>query len=180
MEVLDCIKNRRSVRKYTDKEITRETFEKIISAAAYSPSWKNTQTVRWNIVTDKELIARIASEAVLGFEKNGKTIGRCTALAVQSCVKGICGFEPDGTPTTSKNDGWEMFDAGIAAQTFCLAAHNFGVGSVIMGIIDDEKLAELIGLPEGERIISAIATGYPEFEPAMPPRKTSDEIARFI
>lgn len=180
MDAIECIKTRRSVRKYSDREISRETLTEIISAASMAPSWKNTQTARWTVITDKELIRKISEEAVLGFEKNGKTIGRCTCLAVQSCVKGLAGFEPDGTPTTSKNDGWEMYDAGIAAQTFCLAAHNFGVGSVIMGIIDDEKLAELANIPAEERVIAAVAMGYPEFEPNMPPRKTVSEIARFI
>lgn len=180
METIECIKTRRSVRKFTDRPVTKEVLTDIISAAAMSPSWKNTQTSRWNIITDRKLIEEIAADAVLGFDKNAKTIGRCTCLAVQSAVTGLAGYEPDGSFTTDKKDGWEMYDAGIAAQTFCLAAHNFGVGSVIMGIIDDIKLAELLHIPENERIIAAIALGYPEFEPKMPPKKTAEEIARFF
>ncbi len=179
MEAIECIKTRRSVRKYTDEQIPKEVLTDIVAAAAMAPSWKNTQTSRWNIITDKKLIAEIAEKAVFGFEKNGKTIGRCTCLAVQTVVTGLAGYEPDGSFTTSKNDGWEMYDAGIAAQTFCLAAHNYGVGSVIMGIIDDVKLAELLHIPGEERVIAAIALGYPEFEPNMPPKKTAEEIIRF-
>lgn len=36
-----------------------------------------------------------------------------------------------------------MFDAGIAAQTFCLAAHEKGIGTVILGVFDDKKLRKL-------------------------------------
>ncbi|MBQ7784241.1 MAG: nitroreductase family protein [Oscillospiraceae bacterium] len=179
MNTIECINTRRSVRKYTDKEISQESLNNIVKAAAMAPSWKNTQTSRWNIITDKKLIEKISNEAVLGFEKNAKTIGRCTCLAVQTVVTGLAGYEPDGSFTTSKNDGWEMYDAGIAAQTFCLAAHEMGIGTVIMGIIDDVRLAELLDIPDSERVIAAIAMGYPEFEPNMPPRKSVEEISRY-
>lgn len=60
MELITGIKTRRTVRKFTDKPVSKETINEIISAAAYAPSWKNTQTTRWNIVTDKALIEKIA------------------------------------------------------------------------------------------------------------------------
>ena len=49
-----------------------------------------------------------------------------------------------------------------------------------MGIIDDKKIAEIIDLPETERITAAIAVGYPAEEPNCPPKKSTEEIARFI
>ena len=136
MELITGIKTRRTVRKFTDKPVSKETINEIISAAAYAPSWKNTQTTRWNIVTDKALIEKIADEAVYGFAHNHDIIRNCGCIAVQSIVKGRCGYERDGSFTTPLGDSWEMYDAGIAAQTFCLAAHDMGIGCVIMGIVD--------------------------------------------
>ena len=52
------------MRKFTDKPVSKETINEIIGAAAYAPSWKNSQTTRWNIVTNKALIEKIADEAV--------------------------------------------------------------------------------------------------------------------
>ena len=51
---------------------------------------------------------------------------------------------------------WEVFDAGIAAQQFSLAAYSKGVGSVIMGVINAEKIAEIINLPSEEKIAALI------------------------
>ena len=45
MEALECIKTRRSVRKFTEEPVTREQLAEVVAAAAYAPSWKNTQTV---------------------------------------------------------------------------------------------------------------------------------------
>ena len=94
-------------------------------------------------------------------------------------VKNRSGYEKDGSYTTSKEDRWEMFDAGIATQTFCLAAHEQGVGSVIMGIFDETKIAEVIDVPEGQQVAALIAIGYPVFEPEAPKRKEVSELLSF-
>lgn len=70
MELITGIKTRRTVRKFTDKPVSKETINEIIGAAAYAPSWKNSQTTRWNIITDKALIEKTADEAVYGFAHN--------------------------------------------------------------------------------------------------------------
>ena len=180
MELIECIKTRRSVRKFTDKPVSKEIMTEIISAAAFAPSWKNSQTARWNVIMNKDIIDKIAMEATFGLEHNRDIILGCPCLVVQSIVTKRCGYERDGSFTTSKGDSWEMYDSGIAAQTFSLAAHNAGLGSVIMGIIDDKKIAEIIDLPETERITAAIAVGYPDGEPQCPPKKTAEDITRFI
>ena len=48
MEALECIKTRRSVRKFTEEAVSREQMAEVVAAAAYAPSWKNTQTARYN------------------------------------------------------------------------------------------------------------------------------------
>lgn len=179
METMNCIKTRRSCRKFTEEKLSHEVVEKIVAAAAYAPSWKNTQISRYSVIEDKALIEKIANEGVMGFEYNTKTISRCAALAVVSMVTGRCGYERDGSFSTSKGDRWQMFDAGIATQTFCLAAHDLGVGTVILGIFDEDKVAEIIGLPEGQQVAALVAMGYPAIEPEAPARKSVEELLSF-
>ena len=161
MEALQCIKTRRSVRKYSDQPVTREVLDAIFDAVTYAPSWKNTQSVRYTVVKSAELKAKIADEAVLGFALNQKTISRCPVLLIQSTVNSISGHSPDGSVDTSKGDTWAMYDAGISAQTLCLAAKDMGLGTVIMGVFDEDILAKLIDLPEGQTVTGMIAIGYP-------------------
>lgn len=180
MDILKCIEGRRSVRRFSDQPVSWETIEAIVKAATYSPSWKNSQTVRYTVIDDPEMLEKFAANAMAGFEKNANTVRSCKALAIQSVVKGICGYNPDGSFTTSKNDSWEMYDAGISVQTFCLAAYSQGVGTVIMGIYDEEASASLIDLPETERITALIAMGYPKEPANMPKRKELDEVLRRV
>lgn len=180
METLQCIETRRSIRNFKDTPIPHDVLEKIVKEASYAPSWKNTQVVRYVVVEDKAIQEKIANDAVLGFSYNTGTIAKAAALVAVTTVHGRSGYEKDGSFTTSKEDRWEVFDAGIATQTFCLAAHDMGVGSVIMGIFDDNKVAQLIGLEDGQKVAALISIGYPDEEPAMPKRKDVSDLLRFV
>lgn len=180
MEAIECIKTRRSIRKFTNEMIPHEVVEEIVSVASYAPSWKNTQITRYIVVEDAAKKSAIAKDCVLGFEYNSNTIEAAPALVVVTMVKNRSGYERDGSYTTSKEDRWEMFDAGIASQTFCLAAHEKGLGSVIMGIFDEAKIEEVIPIPEGQQIAALIAIGYPAVEPEAPKRKSAAELISFV
>ena len=180
MEALQCIETRRSIRNFKDTPVPHDVIEKIIKEASFAPSWKNTQVVRYVVIEDQKIKEEIANSAVLGFSYNTGTITKAAALVVVTIIHGRSGYEKDGSATTSKDDRWEVFDAGIATQTFALAAHDMGVGSVIMGIFDDEKVGKLINLEEGRKVAALISLGYPDEEPACPKRKEVSELVRFM
>ena len=180
METLECIKTRRSIRKFKEEAVSHDTIEEIIAAASLSPSWKNTQICRYNIVEDKSILNEIADNCVLDFEYNQKTIKHAPQLVVVSMIEKRCGYERDGSFSTSKEDRWEMFDAGIASQTFCLAAQDLGIGTVILGIFDEEKMSKAINLPEGQKVAALIAMGYPNQECEAPKRKDVDELVKYV
>ena len=180
MNIEECIKTRRSTRKYSEQEITKEVMDEIIELTRFSPSWKNTQVVRFHIVTNDKIKENIGENCVLDYTFNTKTMVRCKSLVIISVVKNICGYEKDGSFTTSQGDKWEMFDAGIAAQTFALAAHSKGIGSVVLGIFDEEKIRDYITIPENEAVAAIIATGYTlEAPKTIPPRKEVDELVSY-
>ena len=182
MDLVTGIKERRSIRKFQDTTVPHEVIEEIVNVAAYAPSWKNTQIARYIVVENREKIAAIATEdCTLGFRYNIRTMENAPALVLLTVVKGRSGYEKDGSYTTPKEDRWEMFDAGIAAQTFCLAAHEKGVGTVIMGIFDERKVAEVVEIPEGQQLAAIIAMGYPaDGEVAAPPRKTAEQLLTIV
>lgn len=180
MEFTEVLKGRRSVRKYTDQEILDETLKEIVEAARYAPSWKNSQVVSYIIIKDEALKQKFAETCVCSHPFNQKTVSRCKALAVQVYEHGISGYEKDQSASTSKGSHWESFDAGIAAEAFCLAAYDKGVGTVILGIIDEDKTKEVLQLAENQRIGSFIAMGYPEKIGEAPARKETEELLTIL
>lgn len=181
MDLIKGIQERRSIRKFKKQPILRSVIEEIIGAASFAPSWKNTQTARYIVVEDREKIEALATEACMaGFTFNINTIANASAVVLLTSVSGRSGYEKDGSFSTSKGNGWEMFDAGIAAQTFCLAAHEKGIGTVIMGYFDEEEIAKIIEIPKGQTISAVIPMGYPDIQPAVPVRKPASELVTFI
>ena len=92
-------------------------------------------------------------------------------LIAQTFVKNRSGYERDGSFTTDREGGWQYFDCGVAAQTFCLAAHDLGLGTVIMGVFDRAEVEKSLNVPENQELMALIAVGYPDETPAAPRRK---------
>lgn len=179
METLERIKQRRSIRKFKPEQIPHEIVEQIVEAAAYAPSWKNTQATRYLIVEDKALIEKISAQGMMDFSFNQKTLESAAALVVVCSIANRSGYERDGSYSTSKKDKWEMFDAGIASQTFMLAASELGIGTVLMGIFDEKEIHRILALEETYHVSALIAMGYPDEQPQPPKRKSAVELVQY-
>ena len=177
MTTAECIRQRVSCRRFQEKPIPREDIRRVVDLARFSPSWKNTQPVRYVVVDDPVLKERVARECIPGQGFNTKTINRAAALAVVTYIPGLSG-QGDAPLTEVQAAGWEMFDAGIAAQTFCLAARALDIGPCILGIFDADAAGRLLEL-EGQRAACLIAMGYPEQWKNGPGRKETEELLSF-
>ncbi len=177
MNTIECINTRRSIRKFTEEPVAHDVIQKIVEAAAMAPSWKNTQITRYTVVESKELKDKIAAEATIPF--NADTINSAAAVVAVSVVKNRCGYERDGSFSTVKKDSWQMFDAGVAVQTFCLAAHEYGIGSVVMGIFDYDKVAQMVEMPQTQEMVALVAIGHPAENPEVPKRKTVEDLLTY-
>ncbi len=179
MTAKECIKGRRSIRKFTNQPIDHALLEEIVETVSHVPSWKHTQIVRY-IAVEGTMKDKIADECTSDYPNNGAIIKGAPMLIVVTVIKNRCGFERDGSFSTHRGDSWQMFDAGIASQTFCLAAHEHGIGSVIEGIFDDRKAGELLGVPEDREVVALIPIGYPDEEPAALKRKTVTDLLTYM
>ena len=171
MELRDAVLQRRSVRKFTEEAVSTEDLKKIMELTAYAPSWKNVQPTRYIALFNSEKKRRVAEEAVLGFQMNTDTIKNAPLLIIVTTVDSRSGFERDGSFSTSKGTHWQSMDAGISAQTFCLAAQEYGYGTCIQGIFDEEKVKEIVEIPEGQSVSALIPMGRPSGETPAPKRK---------
>ena len=169
---------RRSIRKFQPTPVSPDTIRAIVAVAAYAPSWKNSQTTRYTLLTKREEIDRVADECTMGFQKNIDTLHGAPALIVLTTVNDRSGYERDGSFSTSKGTHWQSFDAGLAAEAFCVAAHDAGLGTVILGIYDEGKVKAVLNLPETESVSALIPIGVPAESPAAPKRKDVSELLR--
>lgn len=108
MEAIECIKTRRSIRKYEDKPVDRSLIEEIIEIARFAPSWKNSQSVRYIAIYDNDIKNKIAGECIMGHEGNKNNIQGAPVLMVELTVNKRAGYERDGSYSTSKKDHWSV------------------------------------------------------------------------
>jgi len=168
MELQEAIIKRRSVRKFSQDAITKDQLRQIFEAVRWSPSWSNTQAWEFVVVRDKELIQRVTATYS---EKNPATKGSLAASAlIVVCAKtGVSGCY-SGKQVT-KHANWYMFDLGIATQTLCLKAHELGLGTVVVGLMDHDACKKLIGLPDGYEVAAVIPIGRPAVDPKEGPAR---------
>ena len=178
MTAKDCILGRRSIRRFKPDSIDHDILEEIVETASYAPSWKHTQITRY-IAVEGDLKDQIAAQACDAWKPNADIINSAPVLMVISVIKNRSGFERDGSYSTPRKDGWQMYDAGVASQTFCLAAHDKGIVSVILGIYDSGKVSSILEVPEDRDVIALIPIGYPAEEPAAPKRKSVEDLLSY-
>ena len=178
MTTLDAIYTRRSIRSYKPDPVDRPVIEEVLQAAAWAPSWKNSQTVRYVVMDTPQAKKALLETDLPAF--NRRVIEQAPVVIAMVTNTGISGYLPDGTPNTTLGAGWQMFDAGIAAQTLCLAAWEKGLGTLIMGLYDETGTPAVIGLEPGQIVTALIAMGYAETQPKGPGRKDPEELFRYL
>ena len=175
MEALECIETRRSVRKYAAKPVDRALVEKLVREAQFAPTWKNAQTTRFNAALSAEAREKVRA-ALPGF--NQSSTQNAGAYLVVSSVTHRAGYERDGSATTPLGEAYTFFDCGATVQTLCLAAHEAGLATLIMGIFDADGLRAALSIPENEVPVAVVALGWPDDAPQMPKRRAPDEVLR--
>ena len=100
-------------------------------------------------------------------------------IIVSTVVKNRSGFERDGSYTTHLKDGFQYFDNGLQVENLCLKAYDLGLGTLIMGIYDNEAIRTFFAIPDNEEVVAVIGVGYADIAPEQPMRKGIEEIVHF-
>jgi nitroreductase len=174
MNALDTILGRRSIREFTDREVSREEIERVLDAAVQAPNHRMTQPWRFYVLGPE---ARRAYGAALGARKAKRVEDPEAAQAVLDKVAGKHAALPGMLVVSVVLDdnpeirGEDYAAAYMAIQNIGLAAHALGLGTHIKtgAVMDDPSSREAVGVVDGERIIAVIELGEPA---AMPEPKT--------
>ncbi|MCG6893410.1 MAG: nitroreductase family protein [Desulfobacteraceae bacterium] len=172
-ELLQGIRERRSVRKYREDPVPDHVLETVLEAVRWSPSWANTQC--WEIVVVRDPVVKQSLQESLPPKGNPAF----KAIVAAPLVLAICGRKKasgyyKGEVTTRFGD-WLLFDLGIATQNLCLAAHDQGLGTVIVGLFDHARAEKALGVPEAFELVALVPMGYPAKISQAPKRRHQKE-----
>lgn len=157
MDLDEIIAKRHSVRKYEKKKVAREDILKCIQAAVYAPSARNNQPWKFIVVDDEEKTAQIADAYELSNGKKDFFIYQVPVFVVMAY---------DISQDNKVRSGWRDnryfadIDMGLAIENFCLKATELGLGTLIIGAINQEKICRILNIPEENKPKVMIALGY--------------------
>ena len=179
MTAKDCIVGRRSIRKFkadavSPRAFVRDRRNRFLLAELEAHTDHPLHCRRGRIKgKDSQRVHHHVSP-------NGDIIAAAPVLMAVTVIKNRSGYERDGSFSTPRGDGWQMYDAGIASQSLCLAAYEQGLGSVILGLFDQSAAEALLQLPEDRELVALIPIGYPDETPVAPRRKPVDELLSYL
>jgi len=168
--LLEIIKGRRSVRRFTREKVPKEHVFLLIEAARWAPSAGNLQPWEFIIVTDDNIKYKLMEAAL-----HQEYIYEAPVVIVAAA----------NIPRTSNyygKRGEELYviqDVAAAIQNILLMAHALGLGAVWIGAFYEDRVKEILRLPEYVRPLAIIPVGWPAERPYSPPRRSVDEIVHW-
>lgn len=162
MDVFEAIYNRRSIRKYEDRDVPQELVRELLGAAMMAPSAGNAQPWQFVVIDDREKLAAT------------KDINPYAAMAKGAPL----GILVCGDLSLEKYPGYWVQDCSAAVQNILLAAHAKGLGAVWTGIHPIEErvsgFRNSFKLPENVIPLALIVLGWPAQE-AKPKDRYKEE-----
>ncbi len=152
MELMELIMKRRSIRRYTDAEVSEQTLKSILQAGLLAPTSRNLKPCEFYLVRDRETLKRLSGAKSAG------------AGMIADCAAAVAVFGD-----AEKADTW-VEDCSIAMAFMMLAAEEQGVGSCWVqihlrtdasGKEAEENVREILSVPEKHRIVGILALGTP-------------------
>ena len=176
-DLMEIILSRRSIRRYQEKDIPDEVLNNVLEAARWAPSWANTQAWEFVVVKDRSIKEQIQATVNNRNPSYLALVNAPVLLVVCGQLK-KSGYYNDQYPTKFGSE-WFMYALGLATENLCLAAHDSGLGTVIVGLFDHDRVGEVIKLPANHEVLVLIPLGYPDQEPKPPKRRERDEFVHY-
>ena len=173
--IIDNMLTRRSIRKYTEQQVSRGQIDTIMKSAIFAPSALNKQPWEVRVVQNPQILKEI-NQRFLNFAQGKEFQGS----AAHYREEGFSIFH--NAPTLiviarDKNSTISYLDSGIILQNILLSAHAIDLGTCPLGTLvpilnnpDNKDILDLLNIPEGYEVAINIALGYPAETPAAPKR----------
>ncbi len=185
--LLNLLKKRCSVRKFSGKEVSEEIIDYILEAGRLSPSGGNEQPWKFVVIKDKGIKKKVSQIAynqtwienadflivlitrIVTDEEGGRDIQKARFPEIEAEIESM-----DKDLYSKLNQ--EEHQTKIPGTHMVLAALEHGIGSTWISYFKVNELSKLLGLPEEYLPSEIIAFGYPKTEMKATKKKKKDEV----
>jgi nitroreductase len=175
MELFEAIKSRRSIRSYTDEEVTDEEVNRMLEAATWAPSACNKQSWRFVVVRKRETIEKLYKAASYSTQHQLFVKKARVVIVVCSDLKVYKAFP-------HKERALSLFtiqETAAATQNLLLAAHGLGLGACWVSLFSDDQVKEALSLPKRMRPVVIIPLGHTKSKTSPKPRRPLKDVVNY-
>jgi coenzyme F420-0:L-glutamate ligase/coenzyme F420-1:gamma-L-glutamate ligase len=198
--LLKVIRERRSIRRFADRPVSREDVKRLIEAARWAPSNHNRQPWRFVVLDEAEriqMLARkvqpevearlsalpvVASAHAAEFERHALFFAKAPVVLIVMHRQPINAAAAvlEGLKNGELVSG-EPLSAAMAVENLLLAAHALGLGACVLTapLLAPMAFRQVLAIPAGYDLTCVVALGYPAETPTAPRRKELDQILLF-
>lgn len=189
METLECVRTRRSTRKFSACLVEEGKLSLVLEAGRYAPSGGNSQKCRFFVIRSKELLDELALIAREEFQKMeyDETTYPSIINSIRASKTGNYVFHYNApiliVVVNEKAYPNHMADSACALQNMMLEANELGLGSCWINQLhwldENKRIREKllsIGVKETETVTGALAVGYAEELMRTPKPRTGNEV----
>jgi len=169
MKFEKALKGRRSIRKFKEKKLSKNSLGSILDAARYAPSAGNLQNWRFIVVEDEKTKEKIA-KACLGQKWMVRAGALVIACSDDSDVKRIYG---------NKSDFYGRQNCAAAVQNMLLKAYSIGMSSCWVGAFNEDDIKNALKIPGDIKIEAVLCFGHSDEKPNMPKRTDLRNLVHF-
>lgn len=162
MSVFEAIKNRRSVRAFSNQPVSDEEVEKLIEAARWAPSAGNLQPWEFIVVREPEIKHDLCEAA-----------GDQTFIEEAPVVVVVCA-DPQRSAKGYGSRGINLYclqDTAAATQNMLLTAQAMGLATCWVGAFHEEEAKKVLKIPDGVRPVAIVPVGHAAEKPRVRPRR---------
>lgn len=165
MDLMEAIRGRRSIRSFLDRPVEEEKLQAVLEAGRLAPSARNMQDWRFIVVRDRTTRLRLAEAA-----RRQAFVGQAPVV-IAAC----------GTSDLVMTCGQPAYvvDVAIGVDHMTLAAFSLGLGTCWIGAFYEDQVKQILGVPDGVRVVALLPLGYPAQAPHTMPRKSLAEVVAY-
>lgn len=156
MDLMNLLKERYSVRNFSDKKVEKEKINAILDAGRLAPTAVNFQPQRILVLESEQSLANLKECTRYHFE---------APLAFLICYDNTVSWK-----RAYDNKDMGEVDASIVATQMMLEITNLGLGTTWVGHFDPDAVIEKFELPENIIPVALFPIGYPANDSAPNPR----------
>ena len=167
MDVFEAIKNRRSIRAFTNEPVSDAEVEKLIDAARWAPSAGNIQPWEFVVVRDPETKRGLCKAA------GDQDFIEEAPVVIVVCANMLRSSQGYGSRGVNL---YCLQDTAAAVQNMLLAAHGMRLATCWVGAFREEEARRVLNIPTGIRPVAIVPVGHATEKPIARSRRPLTDI----